>query len=365
MASLYDRFVSIPSGRHETYFAGANGGDGFRSDYDRVLSEEHFDRIYIIKGGPGVGKSTAMRRCSAAAERIGAEVTELRCGSDADSLDLVVMEKNGCRAAVLDGTAPHTRDPKYPGAAAEIVDFGRAWSRSKLEGMRDEIISEAKKKSDAFADAYRLLSISKSLRRDSLRLVTRALDQSKMHAAALRALGKVGAENECGSVSFRHADGITMNGAYSLDTPEKLAVKNVYVSDDYMSGALFIAELYSVAATERITATVLVSPLDDEIYRGIYFPSCGAYFGIARTDAAKPDINMMRFLSPVSLAEVRGRRRASDKLALAAFDEALLRLGEAREHHFALERMYGSATDYGIVDELTASLVADVVERLK
>ena len=365
MTSLYDRFGSLHAGRHETYFAGANSGDGFVSDYDRVLCEERFERVYIIKGGPGVGKSTAIRRCSEAASLLGADVVEYRCGSDADSLDLAVIEKDGRKTAVLDGTAPHTRDPGYPGAAAEIVDFGRAWSRAKLEGMRDIILDEAKKKADAFADAYRLLAAAKSLRRDSLRLVMRALDKAKMHSAAVRLLKKVGAESDGGSPVFRYADGITMKGAYSLDTPEKIAAKTVYVSDDYMSGTLLIAELYSIAAYERIGAAVFVSPLDPELYRGIYLSSCGVYFGIAKTGCEKCAVNMMRFLSPTALAEIRGRRRASDKLALAAFDEALVRLGEAREHHFALEGMYGSATDYGIVDELTSSLAADIAERLK
>ena len=132
MATVYGRFSTVDTGNKETYFVGANSGNGFISEYDTILSEAHFERVYIIKGGPGVGKSTAIGKCAESARQIGAHVTEYRCSSDASSLDMAVMEKDGHRIAVLDGTAPHSRDPVYPGATGEIVDFGRAWDIGAL-----------------------------------------------------------------------------------------------------------------------------------------------------------------------------------------------------------------------------------------
>ena len=45
----------------EKYFAAANTESGFFSLFDEVFSPEHLRRIYILKGGPGTGKSTHTR----------------------------------------------------------------------------------------------------------------------------------------------------------------------------------------------------------------------------------------------------------------------------------------------------------------
>ena len=44
----------------EKFFAAANTENGFYSLFDDVFSPESFRRIYILKGGPGTGKSTLM-----------------------------------------------------------------------------------------------------------------------------------------------------------------------------------------------------------------------------------------------------------------------------------------------------------------
>ena len=39
------------------YFAAANSYEGFISFFDNIFNSEKFDRIYVIKGGPGTGKT--------------------------------------------------------------------------------------------------------------------------------------------------------------------------------------------------------------------------------------------------------------------------------------------------------------------
>ena len=51
---------------NRTLFPGAMGPDGFISCFDHLLDEAHLKRKLILKGGPGVGKSTFMRRVHAA-----------------------------------------------------------------------------------------------------------------------------------------------------------------------------------------------------------------------------------------------------------------------------------------------------------
>ena len=44
------------------FYLGANSPSGFHSLYDQLIDPEEAQRIYILKGGPGCGKSSLMRR---------------------------------------------------------------------------------------------------------------------------------------------------------------------------------------------------------------------------------------------------------------------------------------------------------------
>ena len=84
------------------YFPGANTGRGFIGHFEGIVppwSEPHY--TYVLKGGPGVGKSTLMKKCAAIARANGFTVEEFRCASDPESLDAVRIPQR--RLVLLDG----------------------------------------------------------------------------------------------------------------------------------------------------------------------------------------------------------------------------------------------------------------------
>ena len=98
------------------------GPDGFISCFDHLLSEAKLKRKLILKGGPGVGKSTFMRRVHAALGPENEAATLYFCSGDPDSLDAVAVPHAGL--LILDGTAPHIVDPEIPGARDSIINLG-------------------------------------------------------------------------------------------------------------------------------------------------------------------------------------------------------------------------------------------------
>ena len=79
------------------YFLGANSPGGFYSLYDQLIDPAEADAVFILKGGPGCGKSTLMKRVAAAAEERGLQVEYIRCSGDPDSLDAILLpEKKMC-----------------------------------------------------------------------------------------------------------------------------------------------------------------------------------------------------------------------------------------------------------------------------
>ena len=96
------------------WFLGANSGNGFSSLYEGFCRGDG-DFLRVIKGGPGCGKSTFMRRIGEAAEARGLEVEYILCSGDPDSLDGVYIP--ALRLGYADGTAPHIMDPECFGAS--------------------------------------------------------------------------------------------------------------------------------------------------------------------------------------------------------------------------------------------------------
>jgi uncharacterized NAD-dependent epimerase/dehydratase family protein len=92
-------------GRIRHMFPGGNTSRGFFSYYDYILKQEDAARIFVIKGGPGVGKSTFMKKIAMEMVDRGYDVEFMHCSSDNNSLDGVVIP--AVRVAFLDGTAPH------------------------------------------------------------------------------------------------------------------------------------------------------------------------------------------------------------------------------------------------------------------
>lgn len=85
-------------------FLGGNTPSGFYSLYHQLSDPRQFRAVYIIKSGPGSGKSTLMRRVERHVHAAGLETEEVLCSGDPDSLDAVIIPALG--AAVVDGTAP-------------------------------------------------------------------------------------------------------------------------------------------------------------------------------------------------------------------------------------------------------------------
>ena len=84
------------------YFLGANTPAGFVSKFDGFYDCLDGWRVFILKGGPGTGKSTLMKKV---AEAVDCECEYIYCSSDPRSLDAVIF--NDLKTAIADGTAPH------------------------------------------------------------------------------------------------------------------------------------------------------------------------------------------------------------------------------------------------------------------
>lgn len=132
------------------YFVCGNTAKGFINFFDSNL--QGLSKIYILKGGPGTGKSTMMKCVAKKYDEKGFNVECIHCSSDPDSLDGVILRQIG--VGIVDGTAPHVIEPKVVGAIEEYVNLGEAWDIEKLEKKTDEICSIKEQIADCYPKAY-------------------------------------------------------------------------------------------------------------------------------------------------------------------------------------------------------------------
>ena len=137
---------------NKRYFLGANTPNGFFSYFDEVTAK----RVVLLKGGPGTGKSTLLKRL---ANMEGHMADVFYCSSDRNSLDGVLVDD----LLVLDSTAPHSIDAKYPALVDEILNLGQFWDRKKIRKSENEILSLMAKKSQAFSECYTYLKAAEPL----------------------------------------------------------------------------------------------------------------------------------------------------------------------------------------------------------
>lgn len=103
------------------YFAAAITGSGVCQFFDQINDDSKPGMLYIIKGGPGTGKSTMMKKIGQRFLEEGEEIEFFHCSSDPSSLDGVRLKKRNI--AIVDGTAPHAMEPKFPAIKERIVNL--------------------------------------------------------------------------------------------------------------------------------------------------------------------------------------------------------------------------------------------------
>lgn len=161
------------------FFPGSNTTIGFSSYYNYFLNTRVSNKIVILKGGPGTGKSTFMMKIANILQEKGKEVDFLHCSGDPLSLDGIVIDKG--EVGIFDGTSPHIMDPKTPGAVDVILDFGKCLNHDELEKRKDDIISYNEECSRWYKIAYNYLNALKPIYDNLKKIYRNALDESDLY----------------------------------------------------------------------------------------------------------------------------------------------------------------------------------------
>lgn len=142
-------------------FPGSNTPVGFYSYYNNIMPQENANKIFIIKGAPGTGKSSFMKKVANYFINKDIPIEYHHCSADPNSLDGIVIIP--AKVAIIDGTFPHVLDPQTPGAIDEIINFAPFWDEAAIRANKTAILETNKQRKILFAKAYLYLGAGKQV----------------------------------------------------------------------------------------------------------------------------------------------------------------------------------------------------------
>ena len=332
------------------YFASSNSGEGFKNYYKEVFGR--LPRIYVIKGGPGTGKSRFMRDVAKYAESRGWKSENYYCSSDPSSLDGVILMRGGQCVGVLDGTPPHTWELQLPGAREQMIDLGEFWDDDILGARASEIerINEAKKA--CWKRAYKWLEGCTDMC-DIIRTYGESLINERdvvTHAAAM--LSAI-PDGDCFNARTALIDSVGMMGRVSSDAFEHC--RTVYAVHDYLLTAdILLRALIGEARRKKLKIVVSYDPIDPRRVDGVMVES-GQVSAVVVKQIAPQNCEQIYMCDMCASAdlnvtdEVHRAERCYEKMLLGA--KAVL--SDVGNRHFELEQIYVSAMNFDAKQRFT------------
>jgi hypothetical protein len=359
------------AGKIKNYYAGGNTARGFHNLYDSNL--QGMDRVFILKGGPGTGKSSLMKKIGNEWVEKGYNIEFLHCSSDNSSIDGVLIP--ALKVGIVDGTAPHVIEPKAPGAVEEYINLGEAWDARALATHKKSIYHLTNKISQAFKLAYATFKEALDVHDDWEKIYIDNMDFEKADQLTNKLIqsffGKLKL-NKKSDVRHRFLGAATPKGAVDFvpNLTEEIE-KRYFIKGRPGSGKSTMLKKLAAAAEAR--------GVDIEVYHCGFDPNsldmviCRE-LGIAIFDSTAPHeyfpsragdeiIDMYELLISPGTDEIY-----EDKIKPIAakykekMKEAIAYLAVAKELHDELESIYVSAMDFSKVEKIQNKIAEEIRE---
>ncbi len=338
------------------FFLGSNSGQGFQSLFGHFCApEKHYD-LLVLKGGPGVGKSTMMRRIGKAMEDHGEQVEYLYCSGDPGSLDGVHIPR--IRSAVVDGTSPHVIEPQFPAAVDRYVNLGEFYDITAAKTAREEIIRHTREVSTAYQQAYRALGAARQMEDSAAALAAEELDAAKLLRRTDGIIGReIRGKGAGGEDAYRFLGSLTCKGpVWRFDSVAALCPRVYQLQDTYGLAWPMLERIRAAARAKGFRAVVCFNPDHIDRIQHLLLPELGLAFvtsreGMVYSGPTYRRVRMDALVAPAHYKRHKSQLRFMRRMSEALREEGMAALREAKTAHDALEAVYHPHVDFGGVND--------------
>lgn len=361
----------MAKGKVREFFPGGNTSLGFFSYYD-YLTPPDATRIMIIKGGPGVGKSSFMKVLAAEMGELGFDAELHHCSSDHNSLDGIVFPRIG--VALLDGTSPHVVDPRHPGAIDEIINLGDYWDEKGIRRSKNEIIELNRDISRNFNRAYRYLKAAKEIYDDLEIINSEGLMTGRANKTAAGLLEKIFSgyrtANKPGFLRKLFASAITPEGFQNF-LPSLLETKlQVFaVTGGVGTGkATLLNKVLAAALENGFNCEGYYCAFDPYKLEHLVIPEIGLAFTTSvephsyPKEQAEQTIDMNQCIAPNILTKYGELINSELKIIEEFFKIAIKFIAQAKRLHDQMEEYYIPNMNFAAIAELRQRIMVRILE---
>ncbi len=346
------------------YFLAANSCEGFISHFGECYNPNDNWKAYIIKGGPGTGKSSFMKKIAKTAEIKNQDCILCPCSSDPNSLDAVILPKQ--KKVIMDGTAPHTLDPRYPAVCEEILNFGQFWNADKITNSKEiiEITNENKKFHKTAANH---LKAAGEIMKDSYKKILSSIDQEKVKKFGFNLCKKYITTTDKSAYEWKaFLGGVTPQG--NIIYPETITenYKNLVIISDnsHCVSNIIMNTVKNFALEKGFEIITLKNPLLPSLCDHIIIPKLSLAFVTEDQntlfDANSRRIHARRFINRKKASTYKESLKLNKKFINNLLSAATDNLKKAKQVHDTLESFYINAMDFEALNNFAENFAQKV-----
>lgn len=352
-------------------FLGANTPKGFISFFDELYNPYKTANAYIIKGGPGTGKSTFMKKTATALHLKGIDTEWVYCSSDPKSLDGLIAPS--IDFSIADGTSPHVLEPRFPGCSENIINLGAFWNEDELKQKSDSIRTLTLENSLYHRRSAGYLSAAGSVSNEIDLICSPYINEEKINSFALRFCQREMPKKKSSSPGKRlkrFIGAITPEGTVFMDdTVKNMCTRIIGIEDEYSAVSHIVTQrIGDIAVRLGYDVIFCHCPMRPKECEHLIIPEINLCLLTLKSEhkiglTCDRIIHAQRFLHE----EIRNSRtllKFDKRLKAELVKEAVMKLKKAKEVHDELEKLYIESMDYTALNEFCNSFVNKLTEKL-
>ena len=342
------------------FFSTANSGNGFVNFNDVIYRDlEHF---YIIKGGPGTGKSSFLKKLNKEALKRNFNTECFLCSSDPKSLDGLII--NG-RIGIIDGTSPHNADTVFPGIRDNIINLGMFWN-DKILRKNKEIISElSNRKSQMYNKLYLFLQSALNIEKAEIKASYEHFNFEKADKKINAFLSGLGKEYVPYSEKIRLTNAICADGDLRLLPFDDDINRNIRLNCYHYFEYLYLEILKKKLCEKKISHIVGYDALNTDKINYIYLTQYNTSITLPKYEhALNKTLNLKLYEKNKFSKKELSELKELEKIKKHILDLSYGFIGEISVIHSDIEELYKDAMNFRKKEKYEKAMINEILSLI-
>jgi hypothetical protein len=345
-------------------FPGGSTGEGFYSFHQHIFKYAT-NKIYILKGGPGVGKSTIMNNIAEKMIEKGYIIEYHHCPSDENSIDGLVIKD--LKVAIVDGTYPHIIDPKMPGIKDKIVDLGSLLDENILIEQKKNIAFASEENKKCYRKVYRYFKCAKEIQDELDDVNEEKTNLMGINCTAYSLLNEIyGSRYVDDRPYIRHLFGSAYTPSGFVDYTDTLinSLSRVYyIKGEYEGGKAYLLDRVSKEGMYRgFDIEVFHNPLNPKKIDTVIIP----YLDIGLTTSNHAMDNNTKIIDFDEFLSIDknylDEYNEDKKFFYDLLSKGIESLKKAKYYHDILEKSYAPAMNFSKIEDIEKNIIEEIMQ---